>query len=165
MNNYWKELYYAFRRVHGYLIAIVGIAMSLVSFYFVTSDTVLVKHLIPFAIMVLIIVFTLLDLSYNLYVERTKVLPKVRQAKSPQSINKPAIAWLLLDQSPVFGHESLISVFYEDGDFEVLVGSGFIQTVQENGLVQVLVTDNFNDTDPEFWEKVCGNDQNIQKKK
>lgn len=106
----------------------------------------------------------LVQLSISLFQEKAKILPKIRQAKKPQNIYQPSIAWLLLEPSPMFGHESLVSIFYKEGDFEVLVGSGFILTVQENGLIQVLVTDNFYEQDEDFWSKVCGNDHQILSK-
>lgn len=164
MNSYWKDLYDAFRRVHGYVIAIIGVICSLASFYLTPSDSIGIKYLIPIAVLVFLVLIIFIDLSNKFFQEKSKILPKVRQAKEPQSIYKPSIAWLLLEPSPVFGHETLVSIFYKDGDFEILAGSGFILTVQENGLIQVLVTNNFYDQDQNLWKKVCGNDHQILSK-
>lgn len=161
MNSYLKVCYKSFLRVHGYVITLIGIALSLIGFYFKPSDSINIKYLIPLTIIIFLMIVILTDLSFNLFQEKSKILPKVKQAKNPQNIHKPSLAWLLLEPSPVFGHEILVSIFYKDGDFEVLVGSGFILTVQENGLIQVLVTDNFNDQNEKFWANVCGNDHQI----
>lgn len=162
--NYFTELYKAFRRSHGPTITTVGFLMSIGFFYITPDQAVEFKYLVPIAIILAIIIFTLVDLSLALTRSGMNLIPKIRQARECPKLYSNGIAMLLLDPSPIFGVESFVSVYSRETDFEILIGYGFVANVQENGLIQVIVLGSLlNETD-ETWNKIVQNNTNDIKK-
>ena len=90
----------------------------------------------------------------------TNPLPKVKQGTKPPSLYTSAVALLLLEKTEIFGHESLVSVYYKEDNYEILIGLGFISTVQENGLIQVIVQSNVDDRYNDTWKLITSNNTN-----
>jgi hypothetical protein len=63
---------------------------------------------------------------------------------------------LLLDESELFGHNSLVSVYYVDAsEFEELLGVGRVLNIQENRKIQVTFTARSN---PDVTTRLASND-------
>jgi hypothetical protein len=162
VNSFGRELYESFCRIRGVPIALVALVLGLVYFYFSgNQSTIRLIIALPIFIGALIILWTLLDLSLHLHKNATRHLPRVVQARTPPTIYPGAVAILLLEGSEVYGHESLVSVYYRDDGFEVLIGIGFVLTRQDDGLIQVVISRQLEETYKDVWLKVCQNDATI----
>ncbi len=161
-NSFFREFYESFIRVRGVPLTFIALILGFIYFYF-SSDTtsVQLKVILPIIVIMLIFIITFYDLSYKLFIKAKHVLPHVIQAHKPPPIYPDAITILLLENSDLYGHESIVSIYYIEEEFEVFIGLGFILTRQDNGYIQVLVTNQIEKTYSEMWQKVCQNDAKI----
>ena len=104
---------------------------------------------------------TLIDNSIQNFNRISNILPKVKYARAPTELYSGSKAILLLDNSDIFAHEALVSVYLLENDFERLIGVGFILTIQANGLIQVLVNKAIEDKGGSIWESICRNDATV----
>ena len=164
MNGVMFELYASFKEVRGYAVSAASLVIALILFYIDPDDTISVKWLFVGGTIAGIGVMVLVDFSIRAYRGATAKLPAVRAAKASPALYRDAIALLLLEKSPLFGHESLVSVYLKDEDFEILIGIGFVLTIQKGGLIQVLVTANFDPKSNNIWKEVIDNNVTTLKK-
>ncbi len=164
MKNYFLNLYQSFNRIHGIPLSLLGIGLAVIAFIYSPSDSISLKIAVPIFVIFFIMLFTFADNSIQNFSKLSNVLPKVKQAREPTTIYKEAKVILLLEASDIFAHETLVSVYYLENDFERLIGVGFILTIQGNGLIQVLVNKPIEEQDDNIWEKICQNDVIVLKK-
>ncbi len=164
-NTFPREFYESFIRIRGVPFTFISLLLTLLFFYLSENQTAVRLALaLPILVLLLILILTLYDLSTRLYVEAVKPLPAVRQARRPPSIYPNASTLLLLDASEVYGHESLVSVYYLDEGFEVLVATGFVLTRQDDGFIQVLVDRQIEEAFSDIWDRACRNDSIVLSK-
>lgn len=102
---------------------------------------------VPFPLVLLMAFFsisllsTLLHASWGSFELARKPLPTVRSAmRAPDGYPQDSVI-LLLDPSDLFSNGTQVALYLRDeAGFEVLVGIGFVSTIQDNGLVQVVVS-------------------------
>lgn len=111
----------------------------------------------------LILLIILLDCVYHLNSRTKHILPRVVQARPPHAIHSESHCLLLLSASPLFGQDSLVSIYSKESEFEILIGVGFVTAIQENGLIQVVVIENANE-ESTTWQDISKNDQTLLKK-
>lgn len=158
---YIRELYESFIRIRGVFITFLALCLGLLYFFLSgNTATIALRAVLPVIVALVIIAATLFDLSIRLHGKATKQLPRVMQARKPPTLYPNAIAILLIEESEIFGHESIVSVYYRDDGFEVLIGIGFVLTKQDDGLIQVVVNRQVEEAHKEVWTKVCQNDTN-----
>jgi len=162
VGSFGRELYESFCRIRGVPTTLIALFLGLAYFYVSGNQSTLsLRIVLPTFVAALIVLLTLLDLSLQLYKKATKQLPRVKQARTPPGIYPNAVALLLLEGSEIYGHESLVSIYYRDDNFEVLIGIGFVLTRQDDGLIQVVVVRQLEDTYRDIWGKVCQNDASV----
>jgi hypothetical protein len=79
--------------------------------------------------------------------------PKVRSAQQI-IVQGQAQLLLLLEPSDLFGFDAFVSVYRKNEDFEEMVGLGRVQTIQENGFIQVTIEIIDPAADVEFVENL-----------
>lgn len=162
VSSFGRELYESFCRIRGVPITLITIFLGLTYFYLSDNQsTITLKIVLPIFVGALIILLTLLDLSLQLHKKARKHLPRVMQTRKPPGIYPTAVAILLVEGSEIYGHESLVSIYYRDDSFEVLIGIGFVLTLQDDGLIQVVVSRQLDETYKDVWLKVCQNDASV----
>ena len=161
MRSFWREFVSSLRRTSA--CPIIGTVLTVFAFCFVAKDTVSLRIILPVSVLFLTIVFAFVDLSVRSFEFAKKSLPEVIQGRVPPGHFRGAIALLLLEKSNLYSHETLVSIYYRKDSFEELIGFGHVLTVQENGLIQVLVLSNFVDGEPDIWNHVQANDANYIK--
>ncbi len=159
MKSYARTFYESFRRIHGYTLAFIAIILHVLAFEFKGDDTFSIKTVLPCAIVLILVIVILFDMSYQLITEAHRLPPRVKRASRPPQIHERAVALLLLEPSPLYGHESLVSIYLIDNDLETLLGVGFVLNIQENRLIQLLVTKSYCDLS--HWEPIISNDASI----
>lgn len=111
----------------------------------------------------MVIISILFDLFIKFYTKSKIYLPKVIKGMQPYGQNNSEnVALLLLENSSIFSFEQLVSVYLKEEDFEKLLGTGFVLTIQENLKIQVLVSNDIC-CDYEIWKKITNNDGSIIK--
>ena len=154
-NSFWGLIWSSFNEIQGLWIGFLGFLISvlLVRFPFKTAiplDLVLVAGFFT-----LLLLFTLIkatDKALNEYknlksdyqnlkenyqkLERNQV-PKILQVRQDKSTN---LIVCLFEDSDLFATDLGVSFYYVDEyGFEVLIGVGYVKTVQNNGKVQVVI--------------------------
>ncbi len=163
MKNYFSYFYSSFKKIYGYILLIIGILLSIIFWIWKPEDSISLKLIIPLAIFVLLLIITLFDLSYTFFQKHEHLLPKVIQGREPPSFLNESKALLLVEKSELFSHEALISLFQLDQGYGKLVGLGYVLAVQNDGIIQIIITKSFMDNDVDFWDRVTKNDNNIIK--
>ena len=150
----WRSL------VRAIAFPILALLIAVFSFNLSRTDTVTLAVLFPIAIITLILLFVFLDLSIRMFNKARRGLPKVVQGRNPPNQYPNAAALLLLQHSELFGHEAIVSVFYRNDDFEEFIGIGFVLTIQENGLIQIVVQKSLGENLDHLWASIRANDAN-----
>lgn len=158
----FKEIYNSFLRVKGWVLTLVPLILSWLFWSYLPDTNVSLRWIVPVALAVGILCITLFTCIHTLYHQKKHILPRVIQALRPQPLYKDTLALLLLSPSPLFGQESLVSIFKKNSDFEILIGVGFVSAIQENEMIQVVVSKSIN-SDTKLWEIISANDQNLLK--
>lgn len=159
----FKEIYQSFLRTKGFVLGILPLAIAWLLWVYQPDAAVKIKWAIPLIALFLIIIVVLLDCIYHLNNQAKHILPRVLQAREPHAIHSESHCLLLLSESPLFGQDSLVSIYSRESDFEILIGVGFVTAIQENGLIQVVVIENSNE-ESSIWDKISNNDQTLLKK-
>lgn len=163
MKSFFIEVYRSFVRVNGFLLSLVSLVTTLLVFLFPPSLSISIKILLPSGIAFLLVLIVLIDLSIRMYASN-RILPPVKHGKTPPRFYPDAAALLVLDNSPLFSHDTLLSVYFNDDGYEILIGVGFVFNIQENGLIQAVITRIFGDQHGDVWDKVKANDGSILKR-
>lgn len=159
--TYYQELKGAWRSVNsalsfGTMLAIVSLIV-MPQQYSVTTRVLLIALLI--VVYFLIVVY---NLSINLHRRIEKTPVKIVRVIRPTNRKSPI---LLLHDDDRLGHENVVSLFYLDNDYELLLGIGYVYNRQENGLVQVMILDRENGKYlKEIWSRILLNDLAAQSK-
>lgn len=152
-----SELYKAFRRTNGFILTLIGLLFSFVMWFWKPSASVPLWVIVLIVIVLAIVVVTLADALFE-SLKRSSRLPRVCKAIQPVALYGDARAILLVDASDLFSHDAMVSVFSRMNDFEVLIGTGFVATVQENGRIQVCVQNSAESTG-DIWERILQNNK------
>lgn len=158
--GFWQEFYESFVRLYGYPLTGVGLVISIVSFSRSSNDTVSLKLAVPVAVVLILCLITFVHMSFRMHSRALRDLPVVEQSREPPAMFPEARALLLLGPSDLYGHEALTSIYYRDEGLEVFIGLGFVFTIQDDGLIQVVVTGT-ESVQKDLWEKVCNNDKSV----
>lgn len=158
------ELYTSFKETRGYAVSAIALGITILAFYIGPQGSVPWKWLILVGSLLAMAFIVLTDFAIRSFKGATGRLPSVKIAKQPPNLYKNAVALLLLEKSVLFGHDALVSIYYQDDDLESLIGVGFVITIQRNGLIQVLVTHNFDTANGTIWKSVQENNATFLKR-
>jgi len=139
--SYAEEAYESFRRALGWPAVLLGILISVGLWVLDPAAEVSVKYLVPIGVVAFILVVSSIDLSVRTFRMSAAGLPSVLAGLSPPANIESAAGILLLSATNELSHDALVSIYRKENDFEVLFGVGHVLTVQEDGKVQILVTD------------------------
>lgn len=158
-----SEIYHAFKRVKGYPLSFFCIGLSIVLFILAPDTSVSLKYLVPIGVLFLLFFAVLFDFGFHCFSKMIYVIPVVKQGLIPPPLYNEAEALLLLSESELFAIDAIVSIYYKDESYEPLIGSGFVITIQENGLIQVIVQKCHDDRYTDTWNKVRENNGTILK--
>ena len=150
------QLYFdKIKKFFGIPAVILSLILGLLFWYFKPELMISFGVVLPIFLVLVIMTIPLIDLLFYLYFQnKNKRLPKV--LASTKYPNGDTV--LLLTESNLFTNNSIVSIYYNEDDFEYLIGFGTVINVQENGKIQVGIystLDGFN----EQFEKIDNNDK------
>lgn len=141
-------------------------AITLVSFFvlpYVEVDQVLkYTNAAPFAIFLLYVSYVFAYSAYYLYSRRSDLLPEVKNGSAAPAPYEDLVARVILEPSALFAQGAIIAAYREADGIEEFIGLGQILNVQQNGLIQVLITQSISGDD--VWAKIKANDAGELKK-
>jgi hypothetical protein len=155
--NFSEHLFKSFWASYGHIMAFVGIAVGLIAIYVVPDKAVLSLRYaaIPILIGVYLILWFLYT-AWSAFHIKTIVVPGVVSAKPPPKAFSSSKALLLVEPSVIYSHDSVVSIYFLEDEFERLIGVGRVYNVQDNKIIQVLVTHDLDFGDE--WNSIVNND-------
>jgi hypothetical protein len=135
----WKALL----KTWGGVFTVVSL-MASVLLYFIAPDTDTIKVNI-FVVVVFVlfaIIVIILRALYDASTDARVNLPKIRKVLEPPRSYEKASALLLVDPSNLLSHDSSVTLFMLEDDYEQLVGIGVVVNIQDDKKVQVALFKN-----------------------
>ena len=158
------EIYQAFKRVKGYPLSFFCIILSIFLFIWGPDTSVSLKYIVTLGVLFSLAFAVLFDFGFHCFSKMTNIIPVVKQGLNPPPLYQQTEALLLLSESELFAIEAIVSIYYKDESYEPLIGIGFVLTIQENGLIQVIVERCYDDRYKEIWDKVRENNASALEK-
>lgn len=182
-DNFWGLIWSSFVDIQGIIIGFLGIFITIFLLRFSVKTNIpldLAIIIIFFILLLIATLFNAVSKTLNEYKKAKKTLerleitnnelevkvnkrliPKILYAKRKQSGIEIEF---LLENSKLFSNDIFISFYYTDEDeFEVLIGTGVVLTVQENDKIYALM-DKPVSAHQDILDKLAGNDAKILKK-
>lgn len=134
-------LYDSFRSTYGPFISLIGIILVFVGYYIVpSSETISAKHVLLIFVVLLYVNFIFIHAAYIAHKNNRVLLPAVKYSSAPPIAYQPSVALLLLEDSELFSYDAIVGVYKSENEIEQLIGIGRVINIQENGKIQILVT-------------------------
>ena len=135
----WKALL----KTWGGVFTFVSLVAS-VLVYFITPDTDTIKIniflVVIFLLLAIIVIF--LRALYDANTDANVSLPRIRKVLEPPKSYEKASALLLVDPSNLLSHDSSVTLFILEDDYEQLVGIGVVVNIQDDKKAQVALFKN-----------------------
>ena len=71
-------------------------------------------------------------------------IPKVKYVQSPPKLYSNAHALFLVNPTSLLSYDAIVSIYYLEDDIERLVGVGKVMNVQENKMIQIIITHDYD---------------------
>lgn len=136
---FFAHLYESFVRVRGGVFTIVSVLLALVPLFWDEVPSIRISWFFAAGVFAFLLIVTLGDAAWRAYCSAVSPLPRVVAVRKPQSEPHSGTGLLLLEPSPLFAQGVAVSIYVQEENFEVLVAYGSVNTVQQNGLIQVVV--------------------------
>jgi len=160
-DNFWSLIWSSFLDIQGILIGFLGVVITIVLSRFPVKTNIPLDLAIVILFFILLLIVTLFKAASKSFSEYKKakvefekltirndeleakvnrrLLPKILLARQPQGKTGLEIE-CLLENSELFSNDTFISFYYTGEDeFERLIGTGVVRTVQANGKIQALM--------------------------
>ena len=181
-DNFWGLIWCSFLEIQGIWIGFMGVGITILLTRFPVKTNIPIDVAIVILFFMLLLVATLFSatskgfnkyktnkmLLNNLTMRNNELeakvnrrwLPKILLAQQPQGKTGVEIE-CLLENSELFSNDTFISFYYTGEDeFERLIGTGVVVTVQANGKIQALMDRRVN-AYQDILEKLARNDATI----
>lgn len=155
--NELDYLYDSFARRLGLPVALLSFALGFILWIFKSSDCMPLWVSIPTISLLLMILFVFYD-SLRAST-KSKRLPKVRSVKESSSNieGNPRQPMLLVDPSDLFYINTMVTLYGEENDFEIQLGLGYVETINDKKRLQVLIREEPAGVNDEFWRGIAAN--------
>lgn len=129
----------------GPVVALLGIALVFMSYFYAPAqDTIELKWFL----IVLCVGFLLLVIfaraAWEAHENQIVRLPKIMYVKEPPKAFSNAFALFLVEPTPLFSYDAIVSIYYLEDGVERLVGVGKVINVQNDLKIQVLVLKDYD---------------------
>ena len=113
----------------------VSIVVSLIFWIFSPDDSISLKWALSVLALLLILLAFSGRIAYQYYQRAQNILPKLIRIV-PDSMG----VICLFEPSELYSHNALVSLFFNDEDYERLIGLGYVYNVQDDKNIQILIT-------------------------
>lgn len=181
-DTFWGLIWSSFLEIQGILIGFLGLAITLILTRFPVKTNIPIDVAIVLLLFLLLLIATLFNAASKSFKEYKKIqmlwnnltirnneleakvnrrwLPKILLASQTQGRTGLEIE-CLLENSELLSNNIVISFYYTDEEeFERLIGTGVVVTVQANGKIQALMDKPVN-AYQDILEKLARNDAKI----
>lgn len=129
----------SFLEIQGPLLWLVTFALAILFRIFPLNKTISLDWAIPAFLALLVIILTVGKAGYELFNSSSKGLPRPIIIKESRTVDAPPTFLCLLEASELFSYGIMVSFYYDDGDFEALIGLGIVEHIREDKRIQVRI--------------------------
>lgn len=142
-------------------IGILGAAFAVFAYFVSTEARTAIAWVVVAAFVPLSACAMLADMLRQAIKEGRTHLPRIVRCLSMQQAQSPQL--LLIASSPLFGQGMSASIYSMEQGFEILIGEGYVLTVQQDGHIQIAVT-RFIDDRESIWQQLAINSPDALKR-
>jgi len=129
----------------GPVFTLIGIGLGFVSYFFVPAqDTIALKWFLIILCAGFLILVIFARAAWEAHGNQIIHLPKVMYVKEPPKAFPTAFALFLVEPTPLFSYDAIVSIYYMEDGVERLLGVGKVINVQNDMKVQVLVLEDYD---------------------
>jgi len=158
MRTIGTEIFESARRTQAWLLGVLGLLVAFSSFWITPNSTLPTRWVVVAGTPLVVLAVVLVDLTIRLHRQTGVRLPPVRAVHSRAAAKGDSHLLLLLAASELFGHQVAVSIYSRIDEFEVMIGIGFVSTIQVDGTIQVEVSKRVSAYD-DVWTQVKSNDR------
>jgi len=124
----------------GAIVTFLGFVFTIIGFLFLPKELKIgLRFVIPMAMVAVYMILVMSFAAWSSFSHAFPVNPSLRYGLQPPLGLPNAVALLLFDPSPLYAHDSIVSLYFLENEFERLIGVGRVYNIQEDGKIQVLV--------------------------
>lgn len=154
--SFSEHLFKSFWASYGHIMTFIGLLLALFAIYTIPDETMSLKWFAIPLVLGLYLIFWFLYAAWTAFDLQPVLVPHIKSAKPAPKAFSSAIALLLAEPSVLYSHDAVVSVYFVEDDFERLIGVGRVYNVQDNKIIQVLVTQDVDFGDA--WTSIINND-------
>jgi hypothetical protein len=135
----WKSILKSW----GAVFTIISLVASIAVYFVVpATDTVPMNVFLVLVLLLIATIIILLRATFDANIDASVVLPRVRKVLNPPKSYEKASALLVVDPSNYLSHDSYVTLFMLEDDYEQLIGVGIVINVQNDKKIQVAIYKN-----------------------
>jgi hypothetical protein len=150
----WSRLFNALP-ILGVAVSVLGVVLGVVLWRVPPETTVSIAWPLSVGAGLLALCCLLAEMLRASVAEGQMTLPRILSCLS-DAVGVSSGRLLLVEPSRLLGHGMAVSIYIMQNEFEILIGSGMVQNVQQNLRVQVAVMEAREGTDA-IWDDIMAN--------
>ncbi len=132
-------LWHGFLDIQGPVLWLMTFGLAVAFRLFPLRTTISVDWALPAGLFLLVIMLTLAKTAYGLFESASKGLPRLIVVQARKIGDEKPTFLCLLEPSELFSHGITVSFYYDDGNFEALIGLGIVEHIREDKRIQVKI--------------------------
>ena len=132
-------LWMSFLQIQGPVLWLITFSLAILFRIFPINKSLSLDWEIPAFLALLVIVLTLTKAGYELFEFGFQRLPKLLVVKESQIGDRPPTFHCVLESSELFSYGITVAFYYDDGNFETLIGIGIVEHIREDKRIQVQI--------------------------
>lgn len=129
----------------GGVVSFLGVGLGFLSFFFTPSENMVsLKWFLVVVCAGLLLLVLFARAAWEAHGNQVVHLPKVMYVKEPPKAFPDAFALFLIEPTPLFSYDAIVSVYYLEDGVEKLLGVGKVINIQRDLKVQVLVLKDYD---------------------
>jgi hypothetical protein len=153
--TFFEHMMKSFWDAYGHIMAFLGLFIALFTYLATPSGKVPTWIFVVAMLVGLYLVIWFLFAAWSAFHGKVLGTPSVIAVKTPPKAITGSIALLLVGPSDLYSHDSVVTIYYVEEEFERPIGLGKVLNVQDNKIIQVLVT---RDLGFDHWSGIIAND-------
>lgn len=136
--SFWGLVWSNFLKIQGVLLGVIGIIIGILLWLFSPKTTIPLWLFLLVAILALVLSLTFASTAYELFRKSKDFLslPKILAASRIPVTNQTIF---LLEPSELFSIDAMVSFYFIDHDFELLIAMGRVVNIQRDSKIQIEV--------------------------
>jgi|SRR6266498_3710719 len=132
-------LWQNFLQIQGPLLWIITFSLAVLFRIFPLNKAFSLDWGIPAFLALLVVIITITKAGYELFESASKGLPKLIVVKESRVGDRPPSFHCVLEPSEMFSYGISVAFYYDDGNFETLIGIGIVEHIREDKRIQVKI--------------------------